>query len=108
MYYRYFAHDSIRPAHFGLRNDKYTLAFFYGRGLGLDGANNNPENETTPAWEFFDLVKDPYQTYNVYNDPQYAEIIKEMKDALIEKRKELKDTDEQYPEMQKIMAKYWN
>jgi arylsulfatase A-like enzyme len=108
MYYRYFAHDSNRPAHFGLRNDKYTLAFFYGRGLGLDGANSNPESETTPAWEFFDLEKDPFQINNVYQDTQYAKIIKEMKIELEKKRKNLKDTDTQYPEMQDILNNYWN
>ena len=108
MYYRYFAHDNIRPAHFGIRSQDHTLAFFYGRGLGLPGANSSPERETDPAWEFFDLKKDPYQVNNVYGDPQYAETIQSLKNELLEKRKELKDMDEQYPEMQAILAEHWN
>jgi arylsulfatase A-like enzyme len=108
MYYRYFAHDIHRPAHFGLRNQDYTLAFFYGRGLGLPGANNDPERQTIPAWEFYDLKKDPYQTNNAYNDPQYSETIKSMKEEILKKRRALGDTDQQHSEMKDIIEKYWD
>lgn len=108
MYYRYFAHDRHRPAHLGLRNEDYTLAFFYGKGLGLPGANNDPDRQTTPAWELYDLKKDPYQTNNVYGQPAYADITAQMKDEIIEQRKQLKDTDVAHPEMKDVLANYWN
>ncbi len=108
MYYRYFAHDRHRPAHFGLRNQRYTLAFFYGNGLGLEGANNDPNAQTIPAWEFYDLQKDPYQTFNAYNDPQYQSVIKEMKNEILKQRKALGDHDEKHLEMATILKEYWN
>ena len=108
MYYRYFAHDRHRPAHLGLRNEDYTLAFFYGKGLGLPGANNDPDRQTTPAWELYDLKKDPYQTSNVYGLTSYADITAQMKKEIIEQRKQLKDNDAGHPEMQAVMANYWN
>lgn len=108
MYYRYFAHDIQRPAHFGLRSQDHTLAFFYGRGLGLPGANSSPDRETQPAWELYDLKKDPYQTQNVYGDPAYATVISEMKEEMKAKRKSLGDNDEDYPEMQSILGDYWD
>ena len=45
MYYRYWAHAPRRPAHFGIRNHNYKLAFFYGQHLGLRGAE---KKENTP------------------------------------------------------------
>ena len=108
MYYRYYAHQQHRPAHLGIRNLKYTLAFFYGSGLGLDGADNDPANQTIPSWEFYDLQEDPNQTRNAYSDPQYAPIIKEMKAEILRKRDMLNDDDSNNPEMQEILEKYWD
>ena len=73
----------------------------------MKGANNAPEKQTAPAWEFYDLKNDPQQTRNAYDDPKYAATIKEMKSALLEKRKELGDDDSGFPEMQEIISKYW-
>jgi len=99
MYYRYWQHDAIRPAHFGIRNERYKLIFFYGLPLDMTGTE---KKTTPPAWEFYDLQKDPNEDHNAINDPQYASIIKKMKKELEKVKKEAGDTDEAYPELRKI------
>lgn len=104
-YYRYWQHYPIRPAHFGIRNKRYKLIFFYGTSLDMTGSS---DKKTTPAWEFYDLKNDPHENHNAYNDPEYAEIIKEMKKELKRQRDLYGDTDKEYPEMQEILGKYWD
>ena len=105
MYYRYFAHERIRPAHFGIRNERYKLAFFYGRPLDLPG-NENEISE--PAWEFYDLKSDPGENYNAYQDSRYTDIIRKMKIELLHLRTELKDTDSEYPVMANLIRENWD
>ena len=105
MYYRYWLHRTERPGHFGIRDERYKLAFFYGQPLGMKGAM---KESTIPTWEFFDLKTDPKEIRNAYNNPQYADIIQSMKNELINLRKELGDMDEQSPVMQDIFKKHWN
>jgi len=104
-YYRYWQHYPVRPGHFGIRNANYKLAFFYGHSLDMTGSS---KQATEPAWEFFDLTKDPKENNNAYGNPDYADIIKEMKIELKKLRAEYGDTDSQYQEMQQIIANYWN
>ena len=69
MYYHYYEFPfwhHVQP-HYGIRTQKYTLAHFY---YNID------------VWELFDLEKDPNQMNNVYNDPNYAELIVELKAKL--------------------------
>ncbi len=105
MYYRYWLHRTERPGHFGIRNERYKLAFFYGQPLGMKGAM---KEVTEPAWEFYDLQSDPNENRNAYGDPQYLDVITSMKKELIALRNELGDTDKQYPVMQDIIRKYWD
>ena len=105
MYYRYWLHQSNRPAHFGIRNERYKLIFFYGQPLGKPGAQ---QATTEPAWEFYDLQTDPKEMHNAYSNIQYATIIKAMKKELIQLRKVCQDTDESYPIMQDILQEYWD
>ena len=58
---------------------------------------------TAPAWEFFDLEKDPGETYNAIQDKEYAAIIQKMKTELFKLKKEAGDNDDQFPEMKKII-----
>jgi arylsulfatase A-like enzyme len=100
MYYRYWLHHPERPGHFGLRNRRYKLIFFYGQGLGKKGTS---EETTDPAWEFYDLKKDPREVRNAIGDPGYKAVIEEMKSAIIEERIKYGDLDEGYPVMQDIL-----
>ena len=102
-YYRYWMHmaSSLRvPAHFGIRSERYKLIFFY--GCNVRGQGNTPA-----AWEFYDLETDPHEMKNEYSNPEYRKIIADMKVELKKTRKELGETDEQYPAIQKIIDANW-
>ena len=71
MYYRYWLHQTNRPAHFGIRNERYKLIFFYGQHLDMPGAY---KENTAPAWEFYDLQNDPKENHNAINDPEYVRL----------------------------------
>ncbi len=104
MYYRYWTQHQIRPAHMGIRNDRYKLMFVYGDPLNTKGSE---DKVSTPAWEFHDLVNDPHENHNAYNDKEYASVIKEMKKELLLLREETGDTDRDTPRMKEIIEKYW-
>lgn len=113
-YYRYWMHMGSKhsnPAHFGLRTKDYKLVFYYGvdfvpGGRNLWGGRNGWI--TPPAWEFYDLTKDPKEMHNEYKNPHYKKIIADLKKRLIKERKELNETDEKYPHIQKIIDRHWN
>ncbi len=103
-YYRYWmhmAHDLQVPAHFGIRNERYKLIFFY--GCNPDGSGPR----TPAAWEFYDLEKDPFEMKNLYPNPEYRAIIEAMKVDLKKTRAELNETDEKYPHIQAIIDAHW-
>lgn len=105
VYYRYWTQHAIRPAHIGLRNDRYKLIFFYGHKLGMTGCD---DCVSTPSWEFYDLKVDPRENHNRYNDPQYADIIEEMKADMLRQRELYHDTDEGSETMRQIMENYYS
>jgi arylsulfatase A-like enzyme len=104
MYYRYWLHQTNRPGHFGIRNKRYKLAFFYGQHLNMKGAH---KENTKPAWEFFDLQEDPNELINAYNNPKYRTIISEMKKELKRIKLETGDDDSNFPEMKNIIDQNW-
>ena len=90
MYYRYWmhlAHFNI-PAHYGIRTERHKLIHYYGEALGSAGAI---EASTEPEWELFDLVDDPQEMVNLYEDPAYSELIDGLKSELKRLQKELGD-----------------
>ncbi len=100
IYYRYWLHWPVRPAHFGIRNERYKLIFFYGQPLAMKGTS---EEVTPPAWEFYDLEKDLHELHNAYGESEYHDIISTMKVQLDSLREVYGDTDEKYPEMKSIL-----
>lgn len=100
MYYRYWLHQTNRPAHFGIRTERYKLIFYYGLPLGMPGAH---KTATLPAWEFYDLVSDPREEHNMYHAAQYASVIDKLKKQLIEMRQSIGDTDSNYPDMLRVL-----
>ena len=80
MYYRYYHYpgDHQVQQHYGVRNDRYKLIYFH----------------RINQWELFDLKKDPHELNNVYANPAYAGIIKELKAEMERLRKELNDHDQ--------------
>jgi arylsulfatase A-like enzyme len=105
-YYRYsmhMAHKLAVPGHFGVRSDRYKLLFFY--GTHEDGRQNQ---RTPPAWEFYDLKKDPSEMQNEYANPEYASLIATMKSQLKELREQLNETDKDVPAIQEVIDLHWN
>jgi arylsulfatase A-like enzyme len=103
MYYRYWEHSLDRPAHFGIRTDKYKLIFYYGQALGMNGVTDKP---TEPAWEFYDISIDPKELHNAIKDRQYQEVISNLKIELLKVKAKADDSDSKYPVMQQIFDKY--
>lgn len=104
MYYRYWQHNPDIPAHFGIRNDKYKLIFYYGQPLNMTDVS---KQTTPPAWEFYDIQKDPQELHNAINDKQYQAIISKMKKELKKQKAMAGDNDDDHPEMQAIFSNYW-
>lgn len=107
LYYRYWMHMAHHdnPAHYGIRTKTFKLIFFY--GLPLDAKGALPER-TQPGWELYDLAKDPHEMQNVYREPQYREVVKELKSELLRLKAEIADTDEKYPELMEVRVRFWN
>ena len=101
-YYHYwmnmFHHDN--PAHIAIRTKTHKLIMFYGSSW-----SNEPL--TPPAWELYDLVKDPSEMNNVYDKPENVELIKQLKDQLKQMRADYKEDDKKFP-FNEIIEDYWD
>jgi N-acetylglucosamine-6-sulfatase len=108
LYYRYWMHGQLRvPAHFGIRTSDYKLIFFYGRHY----ASEMPRwsmSATPVAWELYDMKNDPQESTNLYGRPEYDGVVKKLKQQLAKLREELNETDEKFPEIQKIIDDHWD
>ncbi|PWJ42104.1 sulfatase family protein [Sediminitomix flava] len=81
VYYHFYEYPSIHMVkrHYALVSKEYKLIHFY---------------HDVDEWELYDRKKDPMEMKNVYDDPEYAEIVKELHQRLIAMRKKYKDSDE--------------
>lgn len=102
LYYRYWMHRDMTPAHFGVRTERYKLVFYY--GLNLDTHSFGHPN-TPAAWEFYDLENDPHEMHNQYRNPKYKNVIDSLKVQMKKKRDQIGDTDKHYP---KLLSRYQN
>jgi len=102
-YYRYWMHMAHHwnPGCVGVRTKEYKIIYYY-------GCSYTGTNQTPPGWELYDLTKDPTEVNNVYDDPTYADIAKEMKALLAKRRAEIGDTGEDYPECEAIVQEFWD
>lgn len=122
VYYRYWmhmAHDLGVPAHVGIRTKDYKLICFYGR-YWIDGHEAYKKKfpnkrwdphyaiETPVAWELYDLRNDPGEMNNLYGNPAYDAIVKELKQELLLKRKRLNDEDSGFPHLRQVINRHWN
>ncbi|MGL4854097.1 MAG: sulfatase/phosphatase domain-containing protein, partial [Lentisphaeria bacterium] len=76
-YYHYYESPSEHrvPAHFALINKRYKLIRYYAFG-----------KESMDQWELYDMVKDPREMTNVFEEKEYTKIRREMIEKLKEKR----------------------
>jgi len=81
VYYHYYEYPGwhMVKRHYGIRTHRYKLIHFY---YDID------------AWELFDLEKDPDELNNLYENPEYQDIVAGLKTKLKELRKQYKDTSE--------------
>ncbi|MHB1169897.1 MAG: sulfatase family protein [Longimicrobiales bacterium] len=72
IYYQYFAYPDWHMVHrqYGVRTHRYKLIHYY----------------ELSEWELFDLSRDPQELRSVYDDPDYASVVAELKQRLTELR----------------------
>lgn len=76
-YYEFPAEHAVKR-HYGIATKDYKFIHFY---YDVD------------EWELYDRKKDPQEMNNVYNNSEYAEVVKEMKRILEETRIKYKDSE---------------
>ncbi|MGV3774662.1 MAG: sulfatase [Verrucomicrobiales bacterium] len=79
MYYRYYhdpGHHNTR-AHYGVRTETHKLIYFWQKD----------------QWECYDLARDPQELNNVYERPEYATKVAELKTELQRLKKQVEDND---------------
>ena len=117
-YYRYWMHlvHHDVPAHFGVRTKEHKLIYYYsehydttwnGRGSMWWKEESYPIGPTPKAWEFYDLSKDPDEMVNRYEDENYRETIRGLKAQMKTLREQLKETDEAFPHLDKVIDAHW-
>ena len=76
-YYRYWMHLSHHNvcAHYGVRTHRHKLIYYYGDACGQPNAIDERRD---PEWELFDLHEDPCELNNVYGNPAYSEIARDL------------------------------
>lgn len=92
-YHRYWMHkDKIHNAyaHYGVRNQRYKLIYWYNEDFGIEGTTKN-EGPEEKEWELFDCEEDPFELFNLYNEPQCKQIRIEMTELLDDKMREIGD-----------------
>ncbi len=45
-------------------------------------------------WECYDLIRDPHELHNIYDDPASAALVADLKKELYRLKKEVQDNDE--------------
>ncbi|WP_127902910.1 sulfatase family protein [Solirhodobacter olei] len=93
-YHRYWMHnDAIHEAwaHYGVRDQRWKLIYWYNDDLGQLGAR---PNGAAPEWELFDCEADPYELTNLASDPAHAGVFAEMLAKLDAKMAEIGDVAE--------------
>ena len=81
VYYHYYEYPSVHMTkrHYGIVSKEYKLVHFY---YDID------------EWELYDRKKDPNEINNVYDDPNYKDIVTRMSKELKDLRVKYKDSEE--------------
>lgn len=92
-YHRYWMNRDViheAYAHYGVRDQRYKLIYWYCEDLGELGARPGVEGEEK-EWELFDCEEDPLELFNVYGQPEYQDVVKKMRAMLDIKMAEIGD-----------------
>tara|TARA_B100000963_G_scaffold219133_1_gene191077 strand:+ start:298 stop:1818 length:1521 start_codon:yes stop_codon:yes gene_type:complete len=81
VYYHYYEYPSVHMVkrHYGIVNKEYKLVRFY---YDVD------------EWELYDRLNDPNEVNNVYDNPEYADVVEDLKIRLANLRLKYKDSEE--------------
>jgi len=81
VYYHYYEFPAVHMVkrHYGVRTDRYKLIHFY---------------HDIDAWELYDLAKAPRELRNVYADPAYAKVRRQLEAELARLQKQYGDSEE--------------
>lgn len=81
MYYHYYEYPAIHAVkrHYGIRTKRYKLIHFY---YDID------------CWELYDLKNDPHELVNLYNDPDYTDLVRKLTKQLRTLQAQYGDSDE--------------
>ncbi|KAF3763972.1 alkaline phosphatase-like protein [Cryphonectria parasitica EP155] len=93
-YHRYWMNNDWTHharAHYGVRDQRYKLIYWYNQALGVPGAEDPYEDDADREWELFDCKEDPLELFNVYNEPKYQDTVKRMLVMLETKMAEIGD-----------------
>ena len=79
IYYHYYEYPGAHSVkrHYGVRTDRYKLIHFY---------------HDIDEWELYDMKNDPDELRNVFGDPKYADVVKDLTTELKRLRAMYKDT----------------
>ncbi|TWT92637.1 sulfatase family protein [Neorhodopirellula pilleata] len=102
-YYRYWMHMAHHdnPAHLGIRTKTHKLIYYY--GCNYDGGYRTP-----PGWELYDLINDPSETINLYDDPASQVLVAELKERLIKARERVGDDGSHFQKCEEVIQAFWN
>jgi len=92
-YYRYWMHMAIRTK-------THKLIYYY--GCDMKGGKRTP-----PGWELYNLKDDPKEVRNIYDDPAHIGTVVKLKRELAELRRNIGDTDTEFPGVKKIIEEFW-
>jgi arylsulfatase A-like enzyme len=75
MYYRYYLSHFATEPHYGVRTQTHKLIYF----------------DRLKQWELFDLEQDPLELNNVYGNPAYADLAKQLHAELLRLQQKYRD-----------------
>lgn len=103
-YYHYWMHMSshFNPACIAIRTKRHKLILYYGC------VSRSKVPETPPAWEFYDLEKDPSEMNNLYGHPECQDIIARLKADLKVRQTELGEYAAEKSQYNAVIDEYWN
>ncbi|CAI6089182.1 hypothetical protein V2G26_018389 [Clonostachys chloroleuca] len=91
-YHRYWMHNDVihnAYAHYGVRDQRYKLIYWYNEDFGLEGAR--PGDADKKEWELFDCHEDPLELFNCYGEEKYKDVVVMMMKKLEDKMYEIGD-----------------
>ena len=90
-YHRYWMHRDViheACAHYGVRDQRYKLIYWYNEDLGVEGTRPGGQEK---EWELFDCDEDPLELFNCYYELRYKDVVKRMTKLLEDKMAEIGD-----------------